>query len=72
MPMTVEAIYENGVLTPSLPLPLQDQQKVMITVHLGTTWAQRTAGIMGWAGSTELANYIATDPELDHPAPDLT
>jgi predicted DNA-binding antitoxin AbrB/MazE fold protein len=33
MPLTVEAIYENGVLKPSQPLPLQDRVKVTITVE---------------------------------------
>jgi predicted DNA-binding antitoxin AbrB/MazE fold protein len=33
MAITVEAIYENGVLKPAEPLPLQEQEKVRITVE---------------------------------------
>ena len=28
MPLTIEAIYENGVLKPLQPLPFQEQEKV--------------------------------------------
>jgi predicted DNA-binding antitoxin AbrB/MazE fold protein len=69
MPLTVEAIYENGVLKPKEPLPLKEHEKVRITVHVGQTWAERTAGLMGWTGSAELADYFAMDPELDFPPP---
>lgn len=69
MPLTVEAIYENGVLTPFAPLPLNEQQKVTITIHVGTTWAKRTAGIMGWTGSVEVADYVAINPDLELPSP---
>jgi hypothetical protein len=41
----------------------------MVTVHVGQTWAERTAGMMGWTASAELAEYFATDPELDFPPP---
>ena len=33
MPLTVEAIYENGVLKPAQPLPLKEQEKVRLTVR---------------------------------------
>ena len=32
MSITVEAVYENGVLKPSEPLPFKEQEKVQITV----------------------------------------
>jgi predicted DNA-binding antitoxin AbrB/MazE fold protein len=32
MPLTVEAIYENGVLKPAEPLPLTEHEKVRLTV----------------------------------------
>jgi predicted DNA-binding antitoxin AbrB/MazE fold protein len=32
MAITVEAVYENGVLKPSEPLPFKEQEKVQITV----------------------------------------
>jgi len=33
MTLTVEAVYENGVLKPAQPLPLQEHEKVTITVE---------------------------------------
>jgi predicted DNA-binding antitoxin AbrB/MazE fold protein len=33
MALTVEAVYENGVLKPAEPLPLKEQEKVRITVE---------------------------------------
>lgn len=69
MAITVEAIYENGVLRPSQPLPLKEQEKVQIRIENSATWAERTAGMMGWKGSRELAEYFAKSPELDFPIP---
>jgi predicted DNA-binding antitoxin AbrB/MazE fold protein len=34
MSITVEAVYENGVLKPSEPLPFKDQEKVQITIDV--------------------------------------
>jgi predicted DNA-binding antitoxin AbrB/MazE fold protein len=65
MAITVEAIYENGVLKPAQPLPLQEHEKVRITVHSGTSWVRRTAGLMGFTGTAEEAEYFALSPELD-------
>ncbi len=33
MPLTVEAIYENGVLKPAQALPLNEHEKVRVTVQ---------------------------------------
>jgi predicted DNA-binding antitoxin AbrB/MazE fold protein len=33
MSITVEAVYENGVLKPAQPLPLEEHQKVSVTVE---------------------------------------
>ena len=32
MTLTVEAIYEDGVLKPAQPLPLREQERVQITI----------------------------------------
>ena len=69
MAITVEAVYENGILKPVQPLPLQEHQKVRITVQTGVSRARQTAGLMGWTGSAELADRFALDPELDFPPP---
>ncbi|MGO8751899.1 MAG: antitoxin family protein [Thermoguttaceae bacterium] len=69
MAIVVEAIYEDGVLKPAQPLPLSEHEKVEVTVRPGVTWADRTAGLLGWTGSPELADRFATDPALDFPPP---
>ena len=69
MSLTVEAIYENGVLRPAQPLPLKEHEKVTVTIHPAVSRARETAGLMGWTGSAELADRFATDPELDFPPP---
>ena len=33
MALSVEAVYENGVLKPAEPLPLQEHEKVRVTVE---------------------------------------
>jgi predicted DNA-binding antitoxin AbrB/MazE fold protein len=69
MTITIEAIYENGTLRLERPLPLQEHEKVRITIHPTVSRARQTAGLMGWQGSAELADKFATDPDLDFPAP---
>ncbi len=70
MSITVEAVYENGVLKLEQPLPLDEHQKVRVTVEPALTWAERTAGMMGWKGSVEEAEYFALSSELDFPIPE--
>jgi predicted DNA-binding antitoxin AbrB/MazE fold protein len=35
MSTTVEAIYENGTLKLTDPLPLEDKSRVIVTIHTG-------------------------------------
>ena len=69
MAITIEAIYENGVLKPLQPLPLREQERVELTVVTKRNWVEETAGIMGFQGTAEEADYFAMDPELDFPPP---
>jgi predicted DNA-binding antitoxin AbrB/MazE fold protein len=69
MALTVEAIYENGILRPAQPLPLKEQERVEITIRRETSWVQETFGICGWKGSPDEADRFAMDPELDFPPP---
>src|SRR5260370_19834800 len=48
MAITVEATYENGVLKPVKPLPLQEHEKVEITIKPSSSWVQETYGILVW------------------------
>jgi predicted DNA-binding antitoxin AbrB/MazE fold protein len=65
MTITVEAVYENGVLKPSQPLPLPEHAKVRITVKPAASRVRQTAGLIGWTGSQEDAEFVALSPELD-------
>jgi predicted DNA-binding antitoxin AbrB/MazE fold protein len=65
--ITVDAVYENGVLKLSGPVPLQEHQKVRVTIQSQTNWVEETSGIIGWKGSADLAERFAKDPELDFP-----
>jgi predicted DNA-binding antitoxin AbrB/MazE fold protein len=69
MPLTVEAVYENGVLKPAQPLPLKEHEKVRVTIQPVSNWVEETYGICGWKGSAEEAERLATDPEFDYPPP---
>ncbi len=69
MAITIEATYEDGVLKPAQALPLKEHEQVRITIQPRTSWVQETYGILGWKGSAELAERLATDPELDYPPP---
>ncbi len=64
MTLTIEAIYENGVLKPQEPLPLQEHEKVRITVESERTWAERTAGMLQWSGDPDVLRRIAEDDEF--------
>jgi len=65
MPITVEAIYENGVFKPIRALPLPEHQRVQLTVESAVSRVRQTAGLIGWTGSQEDADFVALSPELD-------
>jgi predicted DNA-binding antitoxin AbrB/MazE fold protein len=70
MAITVEAIYEHGALKLVHPVPLQEHERVQVTIHSKTNWVEKTYGICGWKGSAEEAERFATDPDLDFPPPE--
>jgi predicted DNA-binding antitoxin AbrB/MazE fold protein len=63
MNVEVEATYENGVLRLDQPLPLPDQQRVRVTVHLPAGRARQSAGLVPWDGSVEDLECLAESPE---------
>ena len=67
MTLTIEAIYENGVLKPTQPLPLKEHEKVQIIVKPATSRVRQTAGLIGWTASQQDADFVALSPELDPP-----
>ena len=64
MTMTVEAVYENGVLRPAEPLPWKDGERVRVAVSSLESPILKAYGIMGFKGTAEEADYFALDPEL--------
>ena len=65
MSLTVEAVYEDGVLKPAQPVSLKEHEKVRLTIQTQTDWVERTAGIIPWLGDAETLQRFAEDPELD-------
>ena len=63
MAITTEATYEDGVLKPAGPLPLNEHEKVRVTVEPHRTWAERTAGMLKWTGDPEFLRRVAEDDE---------
>jgi predicted DNA-binding antitoxin AbrB/MazE fold protein len=64
MSITVEATYENGTLKLSQPLPLEEHEKVQVTVQSKRSVAEETAGMLKWTGDPELLRRIAEDDEF--------
>jgi predicted DNA-binding antitoxin AbrB/MazE fold protein len=64
MAIVVEATYEDGVLKPAEPLPLEEHEKVRLTVEPEISWAERTAGMLQWTGDPEILRRIAEDDEF--------
>ncbi|RIK86039.1 MAG: hypothetical protein DCC67_03200 [Planctomycetota bacterium] len=63
--MTVEAIYENGMLKLARPLPLKEHEKVRVTVQPETAPLVAGYGLMGWTGDAETIERLALSPEFD-------
>jgi len=69
MTLTVEAIYENGMPTLKQPLPLQEHEKVQVSIQPATSWVEETYGMCGFKGTAEEADLFAMDADLDFPPP---
>lgn len=65
MSVTIEAIYESGVLKPAKPLPLKEHEKVQVTIHSEISPILQAYGIMGWEGDAETFRRLTQDCEFD-------
>jgi predicted DNA-binding antitoxin AbrB/MazE fold protein len=66
--ITVEAVYENGVLKPTQPLPvIQEGRRVRVTLHIEAEAdrVQAAYGLIGWTGDAETVRRVALDPDFD-------
>ena len=64
MTLTVEATYENGVLKPVQPLPLQEHERVQGCVQAKPSIARESAGMLHWRGDWETLRRIAEEDEF--------
>jgi predicted DNA-binding antitoxin AbrB/MazE fold protein len=70
MALTVEAVYENGVLKLERPLPLPEHERVQVTVHAPVAAPQaleavrRGYGLLHWTGDAETLRRVAEDDEF--------
>ncbi len=65
MAITVEAVYENGVLKPSEPLPWNDGARVRVAVSSLDSPILKAYGIMGWKGTSEELDRLLAEIEDD-------
>ncbi len=68
MTICVEATYENGVLKPVEPLPLNEHEKVRVTIESRVPWDQQVPGMVR-CDDPALIEWAATDPDLAYPEP---
>jgi predicted DNA-binding antitoxin AbrB/MazE fold protein len=61
--LEIEATYENGVLKPSRALPLQEGQKVNLTIRPVGSAAQRFCGSLRWTRDPEELRRYLNDPD---------
>jgi predicted DNA-binding antitoxin AbrB/MazE fold protein len=64
MAITIDAVYENGVLKPQAPLSLREHQMVRITLQEPTDWVDRTRGIIPCSDHA-LVEWAAMGPDLE-------
>jgi predicted DNA-binding antitoxin AbrB/MazE fold protein len=65
MSLEIEATYENGMLKLDQQLPLQNGERVKLTVHQRSSRARASAGIFRWQGDRkDFENLLSPD---NHP-----
>ena len=55
--LVFDATYENCVLKPAQPIPLEEHELVRVTIESVTGWAECTAGILKWRPSRNPATH---------------
>ncbi len=63
--LEIEAVYEQGTLKLPRMLPLQDGQKVTITIHPTGSAVQRLGGLLHWKGSPQELDYLILSEDND-------
>ena len=65
MAITVEAVYENGVLKPSEPLPWKEGARVRVDVSSLESPLLKAYGIMGWKGTSDELDRLLAEIDAD-------
>jgi predicted DNA-binding antitoxin AbrB/MazE fold protein len=60
--LQIEAVYEYGVLRLPHELPLQQGQRVTITIHPSSA-VERMYGMLSWTGDPEELRRVLNDPD---------
>jgi predicted DNA-binding antitoxin AbrB/MazE fold protein len=60
--LEIKAVYEHGTLKLPRELPLQEGQKVTITIHAAGA-AERLYGLIPWEGDLEEFDRWLNDPD---------
>lgn len=63
--LEIDAIYERGLLKLPRELPLQEGQKVTITIHPSDTAVKRLVGLVPWHGSREDLDLLILSEDND-------
>jgi predicted DNA-binding antitoxin AbrB/MazE fold protein len=58
MALEVEAVYENGVLKPDKPLPLDERERVTVFVQPRSSRIRQSAGLMKWTGDEQALDSL--------------
>ena len=64
MSITIKASYQNGVLQPEEPLPLDENEKVTVIVTRAGSRIRGAATQFRIHAAPELIRLVAEDPEL--------
>jgi predicted DNA-binding antitoxin AbrB/MazE fold protein len=68
MTISVQAIYQDGILKPAHPLPLEDQEQVRLTVERSIL-ADPTYGMIGWTGDADAFERLIKEADADRREP---
>jgi predicted DNA-binding antitoxin AbrB/MazE fold protein len=64
MSITIKASYQNGVLQPDQPLPLDENETVTVVVTRAGSRIRDAAARFAIQASPELVRLVAEDPQL--------
>lgn len=60
--LRIEAVYEHGSLKLPCELPLQEGQRVLVTIQPSSA-VERLSGILPWAGDPDELHRFLDDPD---------